>query len=274
MDIKKTSLISFACICLSSVLWLILITNLFSGLVEWLNHIFVFFRDIGLILFSMGILSRFKSAKVQSIILIIASGFNLLFEFIDGFEFYFSTFLFGFLTFYGPILLLLVILLNHNEVKQIKNKIIIAIVGLAVGLVVSLFWHILYQKGIDSGEYAQFLYWNPILVYPRFIFVNGGLLLATGSFINFKDSSTLQKVNDNKLKNDTSKYQPMSIGNWIVTYLIMIIPIVNIVMLFVWGFGDNTQPSKANWAKATLIWFSIFIVLYLVFFVAIIGSSF
>jgi|ETN02SMinimDraft_4_1059925.scaffolds.fasta_scaffold42860_2 hypothetical protein len=83
-----------------------------------------------------------------------------------------------------------------------------------------------------------------------------------------------ESTTDQALKNDTSKYQPMSIENWIVTYLIMIIPIVNIVMLFVWGFGDNTQPSKANWAKATLIWFSIFIVLYLVFFGAIIRSVF
>ena len=45
----------------------------------------------------------------------------------------------------------------------------------------------------------------------------------------------------------------VSILDWIVTFIIMILPIVNIVMLFVWAFGGNTSESKANWAKARLI---------------------
>ncbi len=74
------------------------------------------------------------------------------------------------------------------------------------------------------------------------------------------------------MENETTQYKPMSIGDWIITFLITIIPIVNIVMLFVWGFGSNTQPSKANWAKATLLWIVIIIVLYFLFFAAIIGT--
>ncbi|ELR71032.1 hypothetical protein C900_03162 [Fulvivirga imtechensis AK7] len=34
-------------------------------------------------------------------------------------------------------------------------------------------------------------------------------------------------------------------------------------MLFVWGFGSDTNVNKANWAKATLIWMAIFIGLYI-----------
>ncbi|MDX1626806.1 MAG: hypothetical protein R3323_09855 [Wenzhouxiangellaceae bacterium] len=52
-----------------------------------------------------------------------------------------------------------------------------------------------------------------------------------------------------------------SVGNWMVTLLITFIPIVNIVMLLVWAFGSSTHPEKANWAKAMLAWFAIFIVL-------------
>jgi hypothetical protein len=40
------------------------------------------------------------------------------------------------------------------------------------------------------------------------------------------------------------------------------IPLVNIIMLFVWAFGGGAPPSKANWAKASLIWLAIFIVVY------------
>jgi len=45
----------------------------------------------------------------------------------------------------------------------------------------------------------------------------------------------------------------VSILDWIVTFIIMILPIINIVMLFVWAFGGSVSESKANWAKARLI---------------------
>lgn len=56
----------------------------------------------------------------------------------------------------------------------------------------------------------------------------------------------------------------VSVGNWMVTMLLMAIPIVNIVMLFVWAFGGNVEKSKSNWAKAKLIWALISIVISIV----------
>lgn len=50
-----------------------------------------------------------------------------------------------------------------------------------------------------------------------------------------------------------------SVGQWMLTLLIMFIPLVNIVALLIWAFGSSTHPEKSNWAKATLIWFAIFI---------------
>lgn len=58
----------------------------------------------------------------------------------------------------------------------------------------------------------------------------------------------------------------ISTKDWVITLLIAAIPLVNIIMLFVWGFGGNTPESKANWAKATLIWAAIGIGLYLLIF--------
>lgn len=54
---------------------------------------------------------------------------------------------------------------------------------------------------------------------------------------------------------------------WVLTLFLTAIPIVNIIMLFVWAFGSATPPSKANWAKAALIWAAIGIILYLFVFV-------
>ncbi len=45
-------------------------------------------------------------------------------------------------------------------------------------------------------------------------------------------------------------------------------------MLFVWAFGGGSNPSKANWAKATIIWFVVAIVMYVVFFIYVFPHMF
>lgn len=67
----------------------------------------------------------------------------------------------------------------------------------------------------------------------------------------------------------TSNYKPMTIGDWLITFLIQAIPLVGFIMLFVWAFGDGTHPSKKSWAQASLIFALIMIVLAIIFFAAI-----
>lgn len=50
--------------------------------------------------------------------------------------------------------------------------------------------------------------------------------------------------------------RPVSVGDWMLTYILLSIPLINIIMLFVWAFGSSPE-SKANWAKATLLWMVI-----------------
>jgi len=64
----------------------------------------------------------------------------------------------------------------------------------------------------------------------------------------------------------------VTVGDWVLTYLIAAIPLVGIVMLFVWAFGSDTNPNKANWAKAALIWAAIAIGIYITF-AAIFGAA-
>jgi membrane protein YdbS with pleckstrin-like domain len=56
----------------------------------------------------------------------------------------------------------------------------------------------------------------------------------------------------------------VSVKEWLITIVVMLIPIVNIVMMFVWAYGKNTHPSKANFFKAQLIMMAVFFVLGLV----------
>ena len=114
------------------------------------------------------------------------------------------------------------------------------------------------------GEYG--LTWLASgLMYLRFFGLCGGLLMATGAL------STLSEKSPEIIK-DIS--QPMSVSDWIITYLIMIVPIVNIVMLFIWGFGSNTNLSKASWAKAVLLLFCIIMVIYVLFFITTLSLLF
>ena len=65
----------------------------------------------------------------------------------------------------------------------------------------------------------------------------------------------------------------ISVGEWMITLLVSAIPIVNIIMLFVWAFGSSTNPNKSNWAKAALIWILIAIVVC-VLLIILFGTSF
>ncbi len=81
----------------------------------------------------------------------------------------------------------------------------------------------------------------------------------------------------NELQNTSSNYQPMTIGEWIITFIITYIPLVGLIMLFVWAFGDGSHPSKKTWAQASLIMMVIGIILMILFFgiiVSIFGSLF
>jgi len=68
----------------------------------------------------------------------------------------------------------------------------------------------------------------------------------------------------------------VSVGDWLVTYIISFIPVVGFIMLFVWAFSSSTPLSKANWAKAALVVMVVFMVLGIVFagsFMALIMSA-
>lgn len=67
--------------------------------------------------------------------------------------------------------------------------------------------------------------------------------------------------------------ESVSFGDWMLTILISYIPLVNIVMAFVWAFGNGTKESKANYFKAYLAWILIKLAVIVVISV-IVGASF
>ncbi len=66
--------------------------------------------------------------------------------------------------------------------------------------------------------------------------------------------------------------KPMSVGDWVITLLLTGIPIVGFILLLVWAFSSDTNPSKQNWAKAYLIFMVVGIVIAALFFSTIMGA--
>ncbi len=56
-----------------------------------------------------------------------------------------------------------------------------------------------------------------------------------------------------------------SVGDWMLIYLLLIIPLVNIILLIVWAVDNNNRVRK-NWALATILWTVIIIVITLILF--------
>lgn len=60
----------------------------------------------------------------------------------------------------------------------------------------------------------------------------------------------------------------MSVGSWLVTQLLLCIPIVNIILIIVWAVGSkNTNKNKSNFFRAYLILAAItFVVVFVLMF--------
>ncbi|MGC9361737.1 MAG: hypothetical protein ACP5F3_02305 [Candidatus Syntrophosphaera sp.] len=65
------------------------------------------------------------------------------------------------------------------------------------------------------------------------------------------------------VKNDMPE-PVMTIGNWIVTFILLIIPIVNIIMLIIWALSGTVNRNRKNFAIAILIVWAVFFVIGLI----------
>ncbi len=61
----------------------------------------------------------------------------------------------------------------------------------------------------------------------------------------------------------------MTVGNWVLTIFLSGLGIIGIILLFVWGFSDNTPTAKKNYARAMLIWQAIAVGLIIIFYVGL-----
>ncbi|MFO7637612.1 MAG: zinc ribbon domain-containing protein [Clostridia bacterium] len=73
--------------------------------------------------------------------------------------------------------------------------------------------------------------------------------------------------------NAVSLDKPLSVGAYLGMFILLAIPIVNIIMVFVWAFGGSTNKNKKNYAIAVMILVILGIILSIVMAITM-GSLF
>lgn len=73
-------------------------------------------------------------------------------------------------------------------------------------------------------------------------------------------------------------YQPveeeMTVGKWIITYIVLGLPLVGFIFYFIWGFGSGPK-ARQTYCKACLILAAIGVALYILIFIllAVLGIT-
>lgn len=88
----------------------------------------------------------------------------------------------------------------------------------------------------------------------------------------FSEQSPVYEQPVNSRPVNTNLEEPVSMSEWAISLLILMIPCVNIVMMFVWAFSGTEKKSKSNFFKVQLIFAGVILAIYLLI-IAIFGVA-
>ena len=87
------------------------------------------------------------------------------------------------------------------------------------------------------------------------------------------EQNTDQTAYETQNNNAENVDKPLSIKDYLIVFLIMMIPIANIIMLLIWAFDKKANTNRRNFARAGLIymiiWYVLGILLAIVIFISL-----
>ena len=92
---------------------------------------------------------------------------------------------------------------------------------------------------------------------------------ANNNFQNYNNYQPYQQLNPMN-NSGLELEEPVKISEWVLALVLMMIPCVNIIMMFVFAFSKTEKKSKSNFFKAYLIYFAIVFALTFLFGMAIV----
>jgi hypothetical protein len=92
------------------------------------------------------------------------------------------------------------------------------------------------------------------------------LLVLSIALMNNKKEENTEFIEDKLSSNELANN--ISVGDWLVNFLITIIPLVGFIFIIIWANDDKNKIRK-NWAVASLVWSGIIFVLSLFLYATI-----
>ena len=74
------------------------------------------------------------------------------------------------------------------------------------------------------------------------------------------------------MANENVDTRPITVGGWMLTLLVLAIPIVNLVMYLVWALDGSGNVNRRNFCRASIYWFLIILGIYILL-MALIGIA-
>jgi hypothetical protein len=65
-------------------------------------------------------------------------------------------------------------------------------------------------------------------------------------------------------KNYIDRHEAVTLKEWVVSYLLLCIPVVGVIFAIYWAFSDQIKISKQTWAQCILLFYIFFILLIVV----------
>lgn len=129
-----------------------------------------------------------------------------------------------------------------------------------------------YQSaGYQNTDYQPAGYQNN--TYQNNAYQNGTFSNYNNDFQQYNKAQSWQNAYQYSYQNNNGQpelEEPVKISEWVLAMVLMMIPCVNIIMMFVWAFSSTEKKSKSNFFKAYLIFFGISLGVMLLVWIAIV----
>tara|TARA_B110000902_G_C14069365_1_gene498669 strand:+ start:221 stop:676 length:456 start_codon:yes stop_codon:yes gene_type:complete len=133
---------------------------------------------------------------------------------------------------------------------KIKSAATFLLIASIVGVLIELYYT------VKNFEY----YYGSIEIFIRLLAftIPIALLVLSIALMNNKTTENTQMIEEKPSSNELTNN--LSVGDWLVNFLITIIPLVGFIFIIIWANDDKNKIRK-NWAVASLIWTGIIFVL-------------
>ena len=136
---------------------------------------------------------------------------------------------------------------------KLKSSAIFLLIASAVMIIIELYG--VFDRFFGSGRYYYLEHPANLIVSLFQVILPLALLFLAISLMQQKNSVPSEASSNIDWVDDNNASIP-SIGKWLSTFLITIIPLVGFIFLIVWANDKNNMVRK-NWAVASLIWYAI-----------------